>query len=301
MLRPSADGLQAGGLLATCEQLFKVMEVVMIARLHLSFFRGIGVIAVSAMMAASALAATYTWTPTGAGTYNWDNSGGQNNWGTGAGGAYPGTTGDVANMVLNITGPQTNNLNVAVTNSALYVRDTDNNQKFIIAAGAAGSLTFVGTNGNNAVLMFGGSGTEGGNCPLITAPVMLNDALSVLNYNGGSRLEITGKLSSSGTKNIMLSGGSAGKIILKLDNAANDFTGDIYATNIVGSIGYISDNTAVISCTSDGSLGNANNDIYLNVGQIYANGYGNITLGAGRKIDVGANGGLIVTAQVGIA
>ena len=102
-----------------------------------------------------AQAATYNWTPTAAGTtYNWDNAGSQNNWGTGAGGAFPNAVGDVANMELDIAGNQLIRLNQAITLGILNIGDTSSNQTFQIdddnpgshpgGAGGNGSLTFDG-------------------------------------------------------------------------------------------------------------------------------------------------------------
>jgi len=69
------------------------------------------VLLIGALLGGTARAATYTWTKTTSGTYNWDNASSQDNWGTGA--AFPTAVGDVADLTNGKGG--TINLNQPIT------------------------------------------------------------------------------------------------------------------------------------------------------------------------------------------
>ena len=81
-----------------------------------------------------------SFTPTAPGTtYNWDNAGGQTNWGTSTGITYPNGAGDTANVNSDITGTVAIRLDSAVTLGTLNLGD---------AAASGGNFSFAVNNQN---------------------------------------------------------------------------------------------------------------------------------------------------------
>src|SRR5690606_19064271 len=97
------------------------------------------------LTAGTSQALTYNWTPTTApGTYNWDNSGAQNNWGTGIGGAFPNAATDFANINVDFTGSSQAvliNLNQTITVGSLTLNDLGSysDASITLATGSGGA------------------------------------------------------------------------------------------------------------------------------------------------------------------
>jgi hypothetical protein len=144
-----------------------------------------------AFAAPSADAATYTWTPTAVGTFNWNNASSQNNWTSG----FPNALADVANMNINITGNQTVNLNQAITVGSLTIGDNNGTQTVTLAPNG-GSLAFDVSSGSaNLIRSAVGTGAT-----TISAPITLNDNLTVSLASGtaSSTMTLSGVISESG-------------------------------------------------------------------------------------------------------
>ena len=94
--------------------------------------------AASVAVGASASAAEYTWQPTGSGNHHWPTTS-QDNWGTGVGGAFPGSTGapsgDTANLTSNITANQGVHLHQPINIEALNIGDPNGSHYFAISSG----------------------------------------------------------------------------------------------------------------------------------------------------------------------
>lgn len=159
---------------------------------------------------------TFTWTPTAAGPFAFDNAGGQNNWGTGAGGTFPDAPGVFANLVSNLTADQTVELNTTVTLGALTLGDTDGSNGFNIVPGSGGSLEMNAGSGYNAAItqLAGSTGSR------ISAPMTLVTDTEIANASA-SPLFLAGPV--SGTAKLSKSG--AGPATLIVDNSA--FTGGL--------------------------------------------------------------------------
>ena len=139
---------------------------------------GVGLAVVVCLLTASVQAADYSWTNTAAGTtYNWNNAGPQNNWGSG----FPNAVGDGAYITNNINGNQTVRLNQAITVGTLKIGDSNGSQTLTVAPNG-GSL-ILDNGATNAVIA--GSGT-GGSTATPTVDSLLADLLlnSPLNLSG---------------------------------------------------------------------------------------------------------------------
>ena len=173
----------------------------------------------SSLLAVSS-ASAQTWTPTAAGTYNWNNASSQDNWGTGAGGAFPNGIGAVANLGIDIAGAQTINLNAAITLGSLTYGDLSGNSGTqTIQNGTGGSLIF-NNNGSGATLtMVNTAAVNPGN---VSATITLNDNLAVTNNSTSSDKNVAPNFSGkiSGTGRITLNAG-----MIWLSNTTNDYSG----------------------------------------------------------------------------
>ena len=185
-------------------------------------------------------AATYTWLQTGAGPFNWDNSGAQDNWGTGIGGAFPTLQDDVAILSLaDLTANQVINMTSAITIGTLQLGDALGSSVYTLAAGG-GSLTFDVSIGSALLLKnHGGGGIAALNTmDTISTGVTLNSDLVINNALAGQGINITGiiddgALAKSITKDgagfVQLSGANtfdggvtvnAGRLAVSLSNTA---------------------------------------------------------------------------------
>jgi len=112
----------------------------------------------------SAQAATFIWTPTATGTYNWDDA--TSKWTSG----FPNAIDDIANMEINIAGNQTVNLNQAITVGTLQIGDTSGAETYTLAPNG-GSLTFDVASGNATLSRAaGGTGAVTISAPISTSP-----------------------------------------------------------------------------------------------------------------------------------
>jgi autotransporter-associated beta strand protein len=185
----------------------------------------VGVVAALALIAAGpAWAAPYTWTPTAAGTYNWDNSGPQNNWGSG----FPNVIDDVANLNINLAGAETVNLNQAITVGTINLGDNASGYNAMTIAPNGGSLILDVGSGSATI----GKATAGNNVKdVISANIQLNDNLTISNATTVGNvitLELSGAISESGgAKGITFPG--VGKTFLS--GTGNTFTGPVTVQN----------------------------------------------------------------------
>jgi len=146
--------------------------------------------AVVLMLAAvQTTAATYTWTPTAAGTYSWDDATSQ--WTSG----FPNAAGDIANLNIDLAGTQTINLNQTITVGTINIGDTTTAFSGVtIAPGTGGSLIMDVSSGGNLI-----NKATSGNAVVdtISANIQLNDNLVVTNAAAGGALTISGNVSGS--------------------------------------------------------------------------------------------------------
>ncbi|SDT88493.1 PEP-CTERM protein-sorting domain-containing protein [Verrucomicrobium sp. GAS474] len=179
----------------------------------------------------SARAATYTWTPTAAGTaYTWTTAA---NWG---GTAYPNAIGDVANLTLNLAGSQTITLDAPITLGSLTFNNTTNgsNYLFTLAGSATNTLTLQAASGS-ALLVSNASRTA--NTNVVSAPVVLGSSTTIetdanltlsgsITTTGGSGITKTGAgtLTLSGTTYAGAIDVSAGTLVLAISGSTQPTT-----------------------------------------------------------------------------
>lgn len=140
----------------------------------------VGVSVVVCLATASVWAADYSWTNAAAGsTFNWNNTGSQNNWVSG----FPNAVGDGAYLTNNIVGAQTIRLNQAITVGTLKIGDSNGNLAFTVVPNS-GSLVL--DNGASSAVI-AGSGT-GGSTATPMVDFLLPDILlnSPLNLSGSA-------------------------------------------------------------------------------------------------------------------
>jgi hypothetical protein len=121
--------------------------------------------------------ATYTWTPTAAGAFNWNDPA---NWTGGPAGTFPNAVGDVANLTANLVGNQAIRLNTAILVGTLNLGSASTAGKYTVLGGG-GSLTFDVAAGS-AALTDAGTGGDA-----VIAPVTLADNIT-LSGNGTAPL-----------------------------------------------------------------------------------------------------------------
>ncbi|MGC3968189.1 MAG: autotransporter-associated beta strand repeat-containing protein [Pirellulales bacterium] len=192
-----------------------------------------------------ATAATYTWTPTAAGTsYSWIQT---SNW-TPAG--FPDAVGDVAELTNNIVGAQTISLNQIVTLGTLNIGDSNGSHAFTLAAGTGGLMILDAVSGSASINKIAGTGVN----DLISAGGLFYDPLTVSNASTGS-LTLSGTyystlssmtFNATSTGAIVSSGGlaTAGDLIktgtgtLSLTTAAKTYAGSTLIKNGTVIVGF---------------------------------------------------------------
>lgn len=220
---------------------------------------------------ATSRGATYSWTPTSAGPFNWNDAA---NWG---GAGFPNAVDDFANVTANIAAGQTINLNTGITVGTLNLSDTTTaSNRYTVAPGTAGVLTMqVGT--GSAAINFLNTNTTSGH--VISAPVVLASSTTVtnntpINSTLLSNATISGIVSGSGQ--LAVTGPSTGWLLLSGTNTYNG------GTDISGGTGII--------FTSDASFGAANTTISISgTGAALLGSVTGAAMGAGRSITI-ANG-----------
>lgn len=188
--------------------------------------RALTVSALTAGLALSSLADTYSWTKKTTGSYDWNAAA---NWSPNTG--FPNAVGDVANITASATGYVTNALNQAtVTVGILNIGDsgatTDYRRPFRIVPTTAG----------NALIFDNGSGPAEinqiatSNGDLVAAPVQIANALTVSSATPDRSLTISGAISGSG---VTLTKAGLGEVLL---TSANTFEGllSVQAGRLVG-------------------------------------------------------------------
>lgn len=200
----------------------------------------------AALSASPSLAAGFTWIPTAAGTFNWNDASG--NWTSG----FPNAVSDTATFSGTLAGAQTINLNQAITVGSLSLGGTSASNAYTIAAGSAGSLTLQVSSGSATV-----NATTTGN--VISANLTLGSN-ATFTPSGGVVLEISGVI--SGTRNLARSGGG-GTGNLYLSNSANTYTGSTTVGTGILSVASLA-NGGVAS--SVGQSGNAASNLVISSG-----------------------------------
>ena len=202
-----------------------------------------------------------TWTPAAGGTFNFDNSGGQNNWATGAGGTFPDSAGATGTLLTNLTGDETVALNTTATVGTLIFGDTDGSNRFNFTAGTGGSFELNA--GGGFVPSITQLPSSAGDT--ISAPIALTTDSEFTNL-GTQPLVISGTLSGAGR----LMKGGFGLITLAADSpgyTANVLvnTGRLRIGNggTTGSLG-----TTSFSGTDEGSLSFNRSNTYTFTGTI---------------------------------
>ena len=190
-----------------------------------------------------------TWTPTTAGTRDWNDVG---NWG---GVSFPNSTGGAANISADFTGDQIINLNEAVTLGTLTINDTGSgtDNAVTIQTGTAGSLTFA----SGATIT---STASSALTNTISAPVsFLGDATIYTNSgtsNGVStRLALSGGISGSGTLTVRGAILNNASSLLVLSGSNTGFTGSWVLTGTASFNSSYAQSGPGMSIASDLSLG----------------------------------------------
>jgi hypothetical protein len=141
--------------------------------------------------------ASYTWTPTAPGAYDWNDAA---NWSGGPAGTFPNAVDDVANLTGALVGNQVVRLNTGITIGTLNLGSTSTAGGFTVLANG-GSLTFDVTAGSATL----DDTNTGGDAVL--APVTVNDNLTVT--GGGTRRLNLGLTLAGGTGTVSTTGNIA--------------------------------------------------------------------------------------------
>lgn len=193
-----------------------------------------------------AQAASYTWTPTAAGSYNWNDA--TSKWTAG----FPNAIGDIANLNINLAGAQTISLGTGITIGTLNLNDNTTGFFITTLQDGGGTLTFDAFGSCNAQLNKVTAANSVNDA--VTATITLNDNLELANSSttAGGTLTLSGGITSgtavtntiynlgTGTQGITLSGvigKGSGDVALIQDSptsaltlngaAANTFTGGV--------------------------------------------------------------------------
>ena len=170
----------------------------MFSRNTMNWLGPLAAVTLGLALVAPAHATTYTWTPTAAGTYNWDDA--SSNWTSG----FPNAVDDTATLAIDLAGAQTIDLNQAISIGTLNIGDTGSDYyATTIQNGTAGSLTFDVATGSAVIskATAGNTATD-----IISATITLNDNINITNDATAGGLTISGNIGE----------GSAGKALTKL-------------------------------------------------------------------------------------
>ena len=269
----------------------------------------------------AAQAATYTWTPTTANTYAWNDA--SSKWTTG----FPNAIGDVANLNINLAGAQTINLSTGITLGTLNLSDsTTGFFTTTLADGTGGSLAFDQFGSANAQL---NKTTATNNVnDTISATITLNDNLDLANssttatgtltLSGGITAGTTGTKTitnlGSGTQGIILGGvigTGSGDVALVQDSltsaltlngsAVNTFTGGVNIKRGTLQLDF-SNLSAAANLLDSGNaltLGSGILSIKGNASGSTTQGYASLTFNGGGGVLLNPNGGTDTTFEFG--
>ncbi|MEZ0273883.1 MAG: beta strand repeat-containing protein, partial [Roseimicrobium sp.] len=177
--------------------------------------------------AASLHAVTYTWTPTAAGTFQWNDG---LNWGGTA--PVPGAAADVVNLNANLAGAQTINLDASTTLGILNIGDpTTAFFAYTLVPQGGSTLTFDNLAAAASINKANVAATL---TDVIAANIILaSSASSTFNISNASAnttniLQISGNISeTNGSKNIVVSGVAASSNGVTVLSGTNSFTGSV--------------------------------------------------------------------------
>ncbi|MCW1884882.1 autotransporter-associated beta strand repeat-containing protein [Luteolibacter flavescens] len=153
----------------------------------------------------------FRWSPAAGGTHAFNNAGGQDNWN--AASAFPNAAGAMANVVNNITGDQTIELNTTAKLGNFTIGDADGSHRFTVTAGTSGVLEMSAAPGAYASLTQ--TSTSGAN--EISAPLLLSSETEMANTSSTASLTLSGPI--SGAAHFSKAG--TGPVILTADNSAH--------------------------------------------------------------------------------
>lgn len=153
-------------------------------------------------------AQSYTWVPTGAGTFNWNVA---ENWNPATG--YPDGTGQTASIIGDITAAQTINLLGDRTLGRLNLGDADGSHGLTIASGAGTNRLIFDSGVEGLAARLDLQGANGAGVNAISAGVILNSDLLVtmgaVLPDNSARLNFSGTVA-LGDRSITFSGGTVG-------------------------------------------------------------------------------------------
>ncbi len=177
------------------------------------------------MGTATAQAATYTWTPTEAGTYSWDAD--PSHWTSG----FPNAAGDVANLNIDLADAQTVNLNQTITVGTLNLGDTGAAHYGVTIAPNGGALILDVATGSATIA----KATAANNvADTIAANITFNDALVINNAATSGPLTLSGSL--SGGSSLLLTKSGGGTLNLSGATTAGSYAQSAGTTASAGSL-----------------------------------------------------------------
>ena len=248
-------------------------------------------------------ATAYTWTPTAAATYSWDNP--TSNWTSG----FPNAIGDTANIGVDFAGAQTINLNQAIKVGSLTINDTgvSSDSAITIAPGTSGTLTMQVSSGSATLTSSSLAAIN-----IISAPIVFaSDTTIALPSSTSSStpqgLTFSGGFSGSG--NITVTGGASGTgvnllTLITLNNSS--YTGN-WILNAATSSGNSQAAGGGILIDSDANLGavpsSPSTNITVNVATATRSSVlqftGAVTLNANRNILLNS-GAILMFEQISL-
>ncbi len=247
-------------------------------------------LAMAVVLAASGShAATFTWTKTTTGTFNWDDVA-PGNWNVAA--SYPDAIGDVANVTANLATSvtQTINLNQEITLGSLTIGDPNSAYRAYTIEANTGSLVFDNGTGNPALLSTYNVASNLTN--VINSAVRLDGDLNV-NIQSNNNLTIGGLISQTGARTITKTGAAT----LNLGSNSNSFANLVVQDGIVNASTIVSPASRTTSYEAPISMGTP-----LGTGTITLSGGGRIVhrLSGGGPTGADYNYGL-VTSDIALA
>lgn len=233
------------------------------------------------------------WTPEDPGVHSFANTGGTNNWSTGANGPHPDGPGSIATFASDLSGDQEIGIDRPLTLGSVNLGTRSRGGAFTLRAGKAGALTMDSGNGIPASI----TQLPGSPGNFISAPLLLRSDTEVTNQSANPLL-LTGSIGGGGA---FIKGGN-GPVILTGDGAAHGGEVKIVAGDLVfgdsGKTGMLG--ASRFSITDPGQLViNRSDDVELGgsfcgSGRISHLGRGKLTLPQNGSL---ANGGIIQMAH----
>ena len=221
----------------------------------------------------SASAETYTWVPTAAGNYAWND---QANWTSNTSG-YPSVLGDTANLNINLAGAQSVTLDEAITLGTLNLGDsTSTFYPLTLDASEGGSLIFSAGDSLTAKLARTATTSPGVN-DIFNTPIQLDSPLEVTMPTSGSAngIRFNGVISGNRGIELLHTVPPTGSTLqyLELTNTNNSYAGETIISN--GMVIFQGDvrkdtNSALGNSSAAVKLGSTNTLIHENTNAQYS-------------------------------